>query len=102
MAMKCELCGKGPHYGNVVSHANNTRQAALESQLEAGARVGFGQSQADACMHGVHPRGQSQESRLSIHLFHHRNPLDRSACSERDRRRRPEAFSCDWLRLWRC
>jgi large subunit ribosomal protein L28 len=26
MALKCDLCGKGPQYGNVVSHANNTRR----------------------------------------------------------------------------
>src|SRR5690348_18200640 len=26
MAMKCEFCGKAPHYGNVISHANNTRR----------------------------------------------------------------------------
>ena len=24
MAQRCELCGKGPSYGNVISHANNT------------------------------------------------------------------------------
>jgi large subunit ribosomal protein L28 len=26
MAQTCELCGKAPHYGNVISHANNTRR----------------------------------------------------------------------------
>jgi large subunit ribosomal protein L28 len=26
MAHRCEVCGKGPSYGNVVSHANNTRR----------------------------------------------------------------------------
>jgi large subunit ribosomal protein L28 len=26
MAQRCEICGKGPQYGNVVSHANNTRR----------------------------------------------------------------------------
>ncbi|HEX9759762.1 MAG TPA: 50S ribosomal protein L28 [Candidatus Acidoferrales bacterium] len=26
MAQRCELCGKGPHFGNVISHANNTRR----------------------------------------------------------------------------
>ena len=24
MAAKCDLCGKGPQFGNNVSHANNT------------------------------------------------------------------------------
>ena len=26
MAQRCEICGKGPQYGNVVSHSNNTRR----------------------------------------------------------------------------
>jgi large subunit ribosomal protein L28 len=26
MAQRCEICGKGPQYGNVISHANNTRR----------------------------------------------------------------------------
>jgi large subunit ribosomal protein L28 len=26
MARRCEICGKGPSYGNKVSHANNTRR----------------------------------------------------------------------------
>lgn len=26
MAQKCEICGKSPSYGNVISHANNTRR----------------------------------------------------------------------------
>ncbi|GAC1700853.1 MAG: 50S ribosomal protein L28 [Candidatus Acidiferrum sp.] len=34
MAMKCDLCGKGPHYGNVVSHANNTRRRRWNVNLK--------------------------------------------------------------------
>src|SRR6266699_1668971 len=26
MGLKCDFCGKTPHYGNVISHANNTRR----------------------------------------------------------------------------
>lgn len=26
MARRCEICGKGPHYGNIISHANNIRR----------------------------------------------------------------------------
>ena len=26
MAHRCELCGKGPSFGNVISHANNKRR----------------------------------------------------------------------------
>jgi large subunit ribosomal protein L28 len=33
MSQKCEFCGKGPHYGNVVSHANNTRRRRWNPNL---------------------------------------------------------------------
>jgi large subunit ribosomal protein L28 len=34
MAQKCEVCGKGPHYGNVISHANNTRRRRWNPNLK--------------------------------------------------------------------
>ena len=34
MAMKCEFCGKAPHYGNVISHANNTRRRRWNPNLK--------------------------------------------------------------------
>ena len=34
MASKCELCGKAPHYGNVISHANNTRRRRWNPNLK--------------------------------------------------------------------
>jgi large subunit ribosomal protein L28 len=34
MAQKCELCGKGPSYGNVISHANNTRRRRWNPNLQ--------------------------------------------------------------------
>jgi len=33
MAQTCELCGKMPHYGNVISHANNTRRRRWNPNL---------------------------------------------------------------------
>lgn len=33
MALKCEICGKAPHYGNVISHANNTRRRRWNPNL---------------------------------------------------------------------
>ena len=33
MAQKCELCGKAPSYGNVISHANNTRRRRWNPNL---------------------------------------------------------------------
>jgi len=35
MAQKCEVCGKGPSYGNVVSHANNTRRRRWNANLRS-------------------------------------------------------------------
>src|SRR5258708_21159516 len=35
MAMKCEYCGKGPSFGNVVSHANNTRRRRWNPNLKS-------------------------------------------------------------------
>ena len=31
--VKCAICGKAPHYGNVVSHANNTRRRRWNPNL---------------------------------------------------------------------
>ena len=31
---KCELCGKAPHFGNVISHANNTRRRRWNPNLK--------------------------------------------------------------------
>jgi large subunit ribosomal protein L28 len=33
MAQRCDICGKGPHYGNVISHANNTRRRRWNPNL---------------------------------------------------------------------
>ena len=34
MAMKCKICGKGPSFGNVISHANNTRRRRWNPNLQ--------------------------------------------------------------------
>src|SRR2546429_1453560 len=34
MAPKCEFCGKAPHFGNVISHANNTRRRRWNPNLK--------------------------------------------------------------------
>jgi large subunit ribosomal protein L28 len=33
MALRCEICGKGPQYGNIVSHANNVRRRRWHPNL---------------------------------------------------------------------
>jgi large subunit ribosomal protein L28 len=35
MAHRCEVCGKGPSFGNVVSHANNTRRRRWNANLRS-------------------------------------------------------------------
>jgi large subunit ribosomal protein L28 len=32
--MKCVICGKGPSFGNVISHANNTRRRRWNPNLQ--------------------------------------------------------------------
>lgn len=34
MSKVCEICGKGPVYGNSVSHANNTTRRRWEPNLQ--------------------------------------------------------------------
>jgi len=34
MAQKCKICGKGPSFGNVVSHANNKRRRRWNPNLQ--------------------------------------------------------------------
>ncbi len=35
MAKRCEVCGKGPQYGNNVSHANNRTRRRFEPNLQS-------------------------------------------------------------------
>ena len=34
MAMRCEVCGKGPQFGNKVSHANNRSRRRFDPNLQ--------------------------------------------------------------------
>jgi len=34
MAKRCEICGKGPQFGNNVSHANNKTRRRFEPNLQ--------------------------------------------------------------------
>ena len=35
MAQKCELCGKGPQFGNNISHAHNTTRRRWNPNLQS-------------------------------------------------------------------
>ena len=62
MAMKCEFCGKGPHYGNVVSHANNTRRRRWNPNLRTVRAVVQRCTKACAGLHCVHPAGKVKKA----------------------------------------
>jgi large subunit ribosomal protein L28 len=34
MAKQCEICGKGPAYGRIISHSNNVRARRFEVNLQ--------------------------------------------------------------------
>ena len=34
MAKHCEICGKTPQYGNIISHSNNVRARRFEPNLQ--------------------------------------------------------------------
>ncbi len=50
MAAKCELCGKGPQFGNNVSHANNkTRRRWNVNLRPVKAKVAGGSKRMSVC-----------------------------------------------------
>lgn len=50
MAQRCSICGKGPQYGNVVSHANNTRRRRWNPNLRrVRAVIGGASKRARVC-----------------------------------------------------
>ncbi len=50
MAMKCELCGKGPQFGNNISHAHNTTRRRWSPNLqEVKAKVLGGSKRMRVC-----------------------------------------------------
>src|SRR3989449_8068845 len=62
MALKCEFCGKAPHYGNVISHANNTRRRRWNPNLKRlRAVVAGGRKRSSLCT-AVLPAGQVKKT----------------------------------------
>ena len=65
MAMKCKLCGKGPSFGNVISHANNTRRRRWNPNLQRVHAVIEGVRQARSCLHFLHSGWSRHQSSLT-------------------------------------
>ena len=50
MAAKCELCGKGPQFGNNVSHANNKTRRRWNANLQSvRAKIAGGSQRMSVC-----------------------------------------------------
>jgi len=50
MAARCEICGKGPMYGNRISHAHNVTHRRFEPNLQnVKAFVGGGRKRIRVC-----------------------------------------------------
>ena len=50
MAAKCELCGKGPQFGNNVSHANNKTRRRWNVNLQSvRAKISSGSKRMSVC-----------------------------------------------------
>jgi large subunit ribosomal protein L28 len=50
MAAKCDLCGKGPQFGNNISHANNTTRRRWNVNLRpVKAKVGAASKRIRVC-----------------------------------------------------
>ena len=62
MAMRCEICGKGPVVGRRVSHAHNVRPRRFEPNLQTVNAVVNGANQARPRLHALHPLKQNHQS----------------------------------------
>jgi ribosomal protein L28 len=63
MAQKCDLCGKGPQFGNNISHAHNTTRRRWNVNLQP-VKAQVNGKQAHARLHQLHQDRQSRQ-RLS-------------------------------------
>ena len=66
MAKRCEVCGKGPQFGNNVSHANNRTPRVFNPNLQS-IRVQNAPGQRDPheSLHQLHQGRKSGESSLT-------------------------------------
>ena len=64
MAQRCDICGKGPQFGNRVSHAHNVTHRRFNPNLqEVRAEVEQGHPQARPRLHPLPALGQGREAR---------------------------------------
>ena len=54
MAKVCEVCGRGPQFGNRISHANNVTKRRWNINLARGSRDGQRRAEAHSRLHVLH------------------------------------------------
>ena len=65
MAKVCEVCGRGPQFGNRISHAHNVTKRRWNLNLQSVRAVVKGAAKAHSRLHLLHPQRQSSEGRQS-------------------------------------
>ena len=63
MAMRCEICGKGPVVGRRVSHAHNVRPRRFEPNLQTVRASWTARQQARQGLHALPPLEQDHQGR---------------------------------------
>src|SRR5207248_10719264 len=67
MALKCDFCGKAPHYGNVISHANNKRRRRWNPNLKRMRAVVAGGKKQDRVGAAGTRGGRAKKDALVFH-----------------------------------
>ena len=68
MAQVCDICGKGPQFGNNISHAHNVTKRRWNVNLQAGKGTGKRQSKADSRVRQLHQERQDRKG-IAGHFF---------------------------------
>ena len=74
MAQKCDLCGKGPQFGNNISHAHNTTRRRWNVNLQPGQGQGRRRQQAHSRLHQLHQDRQDRQRLSSARLYRKKSP----------------------------
>ena len=61
MAQTCDICGKGPQFGNNISHAHNVTKRRWNVNLQAVKALVNGAAEADPRVHQLHQDGQNYQ-----------------------------------------
>ena len=79
MAAKCELCGKGPQFGNNISHANNTTRRRWNVNLHPVTVKVAGAEQAHPRVQRMPQDGQSRQRLSTVYFREQDAPAGRFA-----------------------